>query len=299
MPPVTRHAARACTPVQSTPPASPNTRSKLKRSASTASLPSPPPTVRRKSRASKAAVYSSSEDEAGELPVVALRATPTRAALPRLNLAKIIEEGEGTEQEEEGKAPHEEAKDETRRPLKKRRLSDLVTELNSQVKGASEAEDAFWLDSNHPRAGTSKPSPSKKPKSSSNAESDAEDGKKHPSRVAQAKEGAYSLASPPPSRVHRSTTKTKTAKPRSKTSTIKGLKSILNPRAKTQARLKDPSGVKNKVPVRDPVNNPFLSDSLEAPPPKRQIPYNQMPTLTYVLYVISFSRAVIDVLTDA
>lgn len=287
MPPVTRHAARACTPVQSTPPASPNTRSKLKRSASTASLPSPPPTIRRsKSRASKVRVYSSSEDEAGELPVVAPRAaTPTRASLPRLKLSKIIEEGEGTEEEGEGKVLHEEAKEEARQPpMKKRRLSDLVTELNSEVKEATEAEDAFWLDLNHPRAGTSKPSPSKKPKSNSSVESDAEEGKKHPSRVAQAKEGAYSLASPPPSRAHRSTTKTKTAKPRSKTTTIKGLKSILNPRAKTQPRLKDTSGVKNKVPVRDPVNNPFLSESVE-PPPKRQIPYNQMPTLTYVLYV--------------
>lgn len=287
MPPVTRHAARACTPVQSTPPASPNTRSKLKRSASTASLPSPPPTIRRsKKRASKVPVHSSSEDEAGELPVVARAATPLRASLPRLNLSKIIEEGEGTEEEDEGKAKHEEAKEDARRPpMKKRRLSDLVSELNSEAKEATAAEDAFWLDLSHPRAGTSQPSPSKKRKSSSSEESDVEEGKKHPSRVAQAKEGAYSLASPPPSRVHRSTTKTKTAKPRSKTTSIKGLKSILNPRTRTQARLKDPSGVKNKVPIRDPVNNPFLSDAVE-PPPKRQIPYNQMPTLTYVLYVL-------------
>lgn len=296
---MSRRATRSSTPVVESAPDSPNTRqSKLKRSASTASLPSPPPTVRRsKSRGSRASAYSSSEDDPGEPPAMAPRAaTPTRASLPRLNLSKIIEEGEDdTEEEEaEGKSKDGEAKKDGHPqppPMKKRRLSDLVTELNSEVKGASEDEDAFWLDLNPPHAGTNKPSSSSnKPKSKSSVESDAEK-KQHPSRVAQASDGAYSLLSPPPSRARRS--KTKAAKPRAASTSVKA---ILNPRAKTQPKLKNPSGVKNKVPVRDTDNNPFLSDAVE-PPPKRQLPYNQIPTLTYVLYVFTSSQALVDVLT--
>lgn len=269
---MSRHSSRLRTPVVEDTLVSPKARQNmLKRSASTASLPSPPPTVRRSKRGSKASVYS--DDEAAEPRSLAPRAgTPSRETLPRLNLAKIIEEGENTEEEEE---ETEKGKDAALPPIKRRRLSELVSELNGESKKEIADEEAFWMEK-APAPARAKPSSSRKPRSGASVESEPE--RKQPPREAKtASNGAYSLLSPPPSRpVRRVRTTARTV--------ATSVKEILNPRAKTQRKLKNPSGVKNKLPVRDTDNNPFLASTIE-PPPKRQLPYNQIPTLTYVLCV--------------
>ena len=91
----------------------PNSKS-LKRSASVASLPTPPRTVRKRSR-SRGSAYHSSDDEADDvLPVVSPTASPSQSQHVS---------------DELGAVSH-----------KRRRIDAVVAELN-----AEENEDAFWL----------------------------------------------------------------------------------------------------------------------------------------------------------
>ena len=91
----------------------PNSKS-LKRSASVASLPTPPRTVRKRSR-SRGSAYHSSDDEADDvLPVVSPNASPSQNQHVS---------------DELGVVSH-----------KRRRIDAVVAELN-----AEEREDAFWL----------------------------------------------------------------------------------------------------------------------------------------------------------
>ena len=91
----------------------PNSKS-LKRSASVASLPTPPRTVRKRSR-SRGSAYHSSDDEADDvLPVVSPNASPSQSQHAS---------------DELGVVSH-----------KRRRIDAVVAELN-----AEECEDAFWL----------------------------------------------------------------------------------------------------------------------------------------------------------
>ncbi|KAF8500368.1 hypothetical protein F5888DRAFT_1382323 [Russula emetica] len=91
----------------------PNSKS-LKRSASVASLPTPPRTVRKRSR-SRGSAYHSSDDEVDDaLPVVSPHFSPSQSHhVP----------------DEPGVAPH-----------KRRRIDAVVAELN-----AEDHEDAFWV----------------------------------------------------------------------------------------------------------------------------------------------------------
>ena len=87
----------------------------LKRSASVASLPTPPRTVRKRSRSRGSAYHSSDDDEVDDaLPVVSPHFSPSQSH-------HVLEELGG--------APH-----------KRRRIDAVVAELN-----AEDREDAFWL----------------------------------------------------------------------------------------------------------------------------------------------------------
>ena len=92
----------------------PNSKS-LKRSASVASLPTPPRTVRKRSR-SRGSAYHSSDDEADDvLPVVSPNASPSQSQHVSDELGVAVSH-------------------------KRRRIDAVVAELN-----AEENEDAFWL----------------------------------------------------------------------------------------------------------------------------------------------------------
>jgi hypothetical protein len=87
----------------------------LKRSASVASLPTPPRTVRKRSRSRGSAYHSSDDDEVDDaLPVVSPHFSPSQSH-------HVLEEL--------STAPH-----------KRRRIDAVVAELN-----AEDREDAFWL----------------------------------------------------------------------------------------------------------------------------------------------------------
>jgi hypothetical protein len=104
------HSELGSLPSQARPPKSKS----LKRSASVASLPTPPRTVRKRSR-SRGSAYHSSDDEGDDaLPVVSPHASPSQG---------------NHVSEELGPAPH-----------KRRRIDAVVAELN-----AEDCEDAFWL----------------------------------------------------------------------------------------------------------------------------------------------------------
>src|SRR6266404_666716 len=87
----------------------------LKRSASVASLPTPPRTVRKRSRSRGSAYHSSDDEEVDDaLPVVSPHFSPSQSQ-------HVLEELDV--------APH-----------KRRRIDAVVAELN-----AEDGEDAFWL----------------------------------------------------------------------------------------------------------------------------------------------------------
>ncbi|KAI0263092.1 hypothetical protein BC834DRAFT_889064 [Gloeopeniophorella convolvens] len=154
----------------------------LKRSASVASLPTPPRTVRKRSR-SRSSAYLSSDDEAdGVLPVVSPNLSPS---------------GSHRVPEEPVAVSH-----------KRRRIDAVVAELN-----AEDGEDAFWLAGapSQPPAPT-KPKPkssrSSRPVSKGKPPSSARRGAPTSSRrlsqsravPAPSAPSTWSLLSPPPTR---------------------------------------------------------------------------------------------------
>ena len=163
----------------------PNSKS-LKRSASVASLPTPPRTVRKRSR-SRGSAYHSSDDEVDDaLPVVSPHFSPSQSHVP----------------EELGVAPH-----------KRRRIDAVVAELN-----AEDPEDAFWLTDVPVETQVSKPAPKTsrfprsvskgKPPSSSRRGPPTSTRRLSQSRAVPASSAptTWSLLSPPPTRPRRPVT---------------------------------------------------------------------------------------------
>jgi hypothetical protein len=164
----------------------PNSKS-LKRSASVASLPTPPRTVRKRSR-SRGSAYHSSDDEVDDaLPVVSPHFSPSQSHhVP----------------EELGVGPH-----------KRRRIDAVVAELN-----AEDGEDAFWFTDAPVETQVSKPaskasrfprSVSKgKPPSSSRRGPPTSTRRLSQSRAVPASSAptTWSLLSPPPTRPRRPVT---------------------------------------------------------------------------------------------
>jgi hypothetical protein len=108
------HAELDSHPSQVRPPTSKS--KSLKRSASVASLPTPPRTVRKRSRSRGSAYHSSDDDEADDvLPVVSPTASPSQSHHVS---------------DELGIASH-----------KRRRIDAVVAELNAE----EDREDTFWL----------------------------------------------------------------------------------------------------------------------------------------------------------
>lgn len=153
----------------------------LKRSASVASLPTPPRTVRKRSR-SRGSAYHSSDDEADEaLPVVSPHLSPSQShhVLEELSIPSH----------------------------KRRRIDAVVAELN-----AEEREDTFWLsgapvqpETSQPESKTARPSrplSKGKPPSSSRRGPPTSARRLSQSRAvpASALPSTWSLLSPPPTR---------------------------------------------------------------------------------------------------
>ena len=153
----------------------------LKRSASVASLPTPPRTVRKRSR-SRGSAYHSSDDEADDaLPVVSPHASPSQNHhVP----------------EELGVVSH-----------KRRRIDAVVAELN-----AEDREDTFWLSGAPigPQVPKPEPKSSRPPRSASKGKPPSSSRRRPPTsarRLSQSRAvpassapATWSLLSPPPTR---------------------------------------------------------------------------------------------------
>ena len=152
----------------------------LKRSASVASLPTPPRTVRKRSR-SRSSAYHSSDDEVDDvLPVVSPHASPSQNHVP----------------EESSVVSH-----------KRRRIDAVVAELN-----AEDREDVFWLSGAPVEPQVPKPGPKSsrllrsvskgKPPSSSRRGPPTSARRLSQSRAVPASSAptTWSLLSPPPTR---------------------------------------------------------------------------------------------------
>ena len=158
----------------------------LKRSASVASLPTPPRTVRKRSRSRGSAYHSSDDDEADDvLPVVSPNASPSHSHHVS---------------DELGVAPH-----------KRRRIDAVVAELNAE----EDREDAFWLagGSVELQAPKQAPKPSRVPRSISKGKPPSSSRRGPPTstrRLSQSRAvpassvpTTWSLLSPPPTRPRR------------------------------------------------------------------------------------------------
>ena len=156
----------------------------LKRSASVASLPTPPRTVRKRSR-SRGSAYHSSDDEVDDaLPVVSPHASPSQSHHMS---------------DELGVAPH-----------KRRRIDAVVAELN-----AEDGEDAFWFDGTAVglKAPKQASKPSRVPRSVSKGKPPSSSRRGPPistRRLSQSRAvpassapATWSLLSPPPTRPRR------------------------------------------------------------------------------------------------
>jgi hypothetical protein len=252
----------------SKPPASPM-RPSVKRSASIASLPTPPQTLhkrRGRGRAHAPVEPIAEEPEEGDLPAVE---PPTRSTRSKSrNAVQPVEVKHGRKRQRVDFGPSlcddddavDAPADDANKP------SDIVTKPTVEVEEAE--EDAFWLD---------KPSP-KKGQSSTMAEPPSPGGLlDQPNRVK-----VRAPVSPPPSR-HRPRPP---VTPKAKASGSLFLVAPVTPPRRTLR-----SG-----PVRDSGNNPFLEESpgsqltLSPPNPLSPTPHAEPATLTYVLYVFLIGR---------
>jgi hypothetical protein len=153
----------------------------LKRSASVASLPTPPRTIRKRSR-SRSSAYHSSDDEVDDaLPVVSPHTSPSQNHHVPEELSVVSH--------------------------KRRRIDAVVAELNAQ-----DREDAFWLSGAPVEPQVPKPVPksSRLPRSASKAKPPSSSRRRPPTsarRLSQSRAvpassvpATWSLLSPPPTR---------------------------------------------------------------------------------------------------
>ncbi|THH21042.1 hypothetical protein EW146_g432 [Bondarzewia mesenterica] len=240
------HGMLDSSPLTATPFSNP-----LKRTASTASLPTPPRTVKKRSRSRPGSVFACSDDEDDHaLPEL----TRTSRARPETD-------------EDKSEGNHIVAGN------KRRRIDELAAELSDE----RDLEEAFWMDHASSSSSSAKPKPSvaqrtrHKPPSlrripgadrlhpRTSSVRRLSQSRSHPTTLPR----TCALPSPPPSRVR---------------------PPVTPPRATAANRRRREA---KKAPVRDSPNNPFLVDSPASVPsspiePRTPTSRQEKPTLTYV-----------------
>lgn len=252
---MSHHRILDSSPVPLPPRAPSNPR---KRSADTASLLTPPRTVKKLSRSRAGSAFDSADEEDHALPVLA--ATP-----------RVLPERDGDKEEVKAGNPT---------VVKRRKIDDLAAELSDE----RDFEDAFWMGGQSssrkpkpsaPSRAKAKAAPTRRPSSAA----DRIQSSRPPTsrRLSQSRSHlttasrAWALPSPPPSRVH---------------------PPVTPPRKAVATRQRVAS--RQTIPVRDSPNNPFLDDSPASMPsspiePRTPTSRLERPTLTYVQCVF-FAR---------